>query len=198
MEQSIRSYYDSIVNITLYMRHDCWQSQYLFLMLNYNKLGFRRISDLVQLDRASYLLGLREKEDSQRWPAIKVVVALEPKVVLSGVAPIDEFFRENGYFIQEVENNSGEVEALKAHIDKEVLPAMESLFWHPKLTYQYTFHTNFSSYLDTSRNYNVFGILGRNGRLVVSRIIKNLQNIALHSERYSKSKETFTKGIREL
>jgi hypothetical protein len=59
VEQSIRSFYDSLVNITLYMRNDCWQSQYLHLMLNYNKLGFRRVSDLVQLNRASFLLGLR-------------------------------------------------------------------------------------------------------------------------------------------
>lgn len=160
------------------MRNDCWQSQYLYLMLNYNKLGFRRISDLVQLNRASFLLGLRETKDENRWPAVKVVVALEPKIVLSGVAPISEFFRENGYFIQEVDRHGGEVEALQAHIDKEVLSSMESLFWHPKLTYQYTFHTNLSSYQDTSRNYNVFGILGRNGALIASRIAKNLVSIA--------------------
>lgn len=87
-EQSIRNFYDSLVNITLYMKNDCWQSQYMYLMLNYNKLGFRRISDLVQLDRASYLLDLRQTEEERRWPAIKVVVALEPKVIVSGVNPI--------------------------------------------------------------------------------------------------------------
>ena len=108
-EQSIRNFYDSLVNITLYMKNDCWQSQYMYLMLNYNKLGFRRISDLVQLDRASYLLDLRQTEEERRWPAIKVVVALEPKVIVSGATPISEFFRENGYFIQEVERHGGEV-----------------------------------------------------------------------------------------
>lgn len=45
------------------MRNDSWKSQYLYLMLNYNKLGFRRISDLVTLDRASYLLDLRTRQD---------------------------------------------------------------------------------------------------------------------------------------
>lgn len=70
------------------MRNDCWKSQYLYLMLNYNKLGFRRISDLVTLDRASYLLDLRKTQEEERWPAIKVVVALEPKVILSGVDSI--------------------------------------------------------------------------------------------------------------
>jgi hypothetical protein len=80
------------------------------------------------------------------------------------------------------------VEALQSHIDSEVLPPLESLFWHPKLTYQYSFHTNLSSYLDTSRNYNVFGILGRNGALIFSRIGKNLINIIRESERYGKSK----------
>jgi len=48
----------------------------MYLLLNYNKLGFRRISDLVQLDRASYLLELRGLKDESRWPAIKVVIAL--------------------------------------------------------------------------------------------------------------------------
>lgn len=38
-----------------------------------------------------------------------MVVALEPKVILSGVDSITEFFKENGYFVQEVERNSGEV-----------------------------------------------------------------------------------------
>lgn len=177
-EQSIRSFYDSLVNITLYMRNDSWKSQYLYLMLNYNKLGFRRISDLVTLDRASYLLDLRTIKDEERWPAIKVVVALEPKVILSGVDSITEFFKENGYFVQEVERNSGEVEALVEHIDREVVPHMESLFWHPKLTFQYTFHTNLSSYADTSRNYRIFSILGRNFALIAKRVAANLVSIA--------------------
>ena len=39
------------------MRNDSWKSQYLYLMLNYNKLGFRRISDLVTLVRSAADLG---------------------------------------------------------------------------------------------------------------------------------------------
>lgn len=60
VEHNYKAYMDSIVKITLYMRNDMWQSQYLFLLLNWNQLGFRRVSDLVQLDRASYFLGLRQ------------------------------------------------------------------------------------------------------------------------------------------
>jgi hypothetical protein len=75
-EQSYKSYMDSIVKITLYMRNDLWQSQYLFHLLNWNQLGFRRVSDLVQLDRASYFLALRQIQEDERWPSIKVVVAL--------------------------------------------------------------------------------------------------------------------------
>ena len=81
----MRSFYDSLVKITLYMRQDCWKSQYLYLLLNYHKLGFRRVSDLVFLDRASYFLDLRKIEDSERWPSVKVVIALEPKVILTGI-----------------------------------------------------------------------------------------------------------------
>lgn len=93
MEQSLPKFYENLVKITLFMRQDCWQSQYLYLLLNYNNLGFRRISDLVFLDRASYLLNLRQIKDEERWPSIRVVVALQPKVILSGVSPICEFFR---------------------------------------------------------------------------------------------------------
>lgn len=178
------------------MRNDSWKSQYLYLMLNYNKLGFRRISDLVTLDRASYLLDLRKTRDEERWPAIKVVVALEPKVILSGVDSITEFFKENGYFVQEVQESSAEVEALVAHIDREIVPHMESLFWHPKLTFQYTFHTNLSSYADTSRNYRIFGILGRNLTLVTKRVAANLISIAKDPQRYHSSKDNFTRSIR--
>jgi len=61
----------------------------MYLLLNYHKLAFRRVSDLFYLDRASYFLDLRKKEESERWPAVKVVVALEPKVILSGIEPIE-------------------------------------------------------------------------------------------------------------
>lgn len=71
------------------MKQDCWKSQYMYLLLNYHKLAFRRVSDLFYLDRASYFLDLRKKEESERWPAVKVVVALEPKVILSGIEPIE-------------------------------------------------------------------------------------------------------------
>jgi hypothetical protein len=65
---------------------------------------------------------------------------------------------------------------------------MESIFWHPKLTYQYSFHTNLSSYADTSRNYNVFGILARNFAIIGSRVARNLVSIAREPERYHGSK----------
>lgn len=54
---------------------------------------------------------------------------------------------------------------------------MESLFWHPMLTYQYSFHTNLSSYQDTSKSNAIFGIMGRNAAVVLERIGKNLISI---------------------
>lgn len=65
---------------------------------------------------------------------------------------------------------------------------MESLFWHPMLTYQYSFHTNLSSYLDTSKSSNIYGIIGRNGAVIASRVVKNLMNIMKEGERYRNSK----------
>ena len=86
--QNYKKYLDSIVNITLYMRHDQWKSQYIYLLLNYHQLAFRGISDLFFLDRASYLLDLRKMKDEERWPSIRVTIALEPKIILTGVDPI--------------------------------------------------------------------------------------------------------------
>jgi len=45
-----------------------------------------------------------------------------------------------------------------------------------------------SSYIDTSRSNNIYGILSRNGSVIASRVIKNLINIAKDSERYRTSK----------
>lgn len=46
-------------------------------------------------------------QEVERWPSIKVVVALEPKIILSGINNISEFFRENGYFIKDFDRYGG-------------------------------------------------------------------------------------------
>lgn len=56
------------------------------------------------------------------------------------------------------------------------------------LTYQYSFHTNLSSYQDTSKSNAIFGILGRNAAVVFGRIGQNILNIFRERERYAKSK----------
>jgi glutathione S-transferase len=78
------------------------------------------------------------------------------------------------------------------------VPSLESLFWHPMLTYQYTFHTNISSYQDTSKSNAIFGILGRNGLEVASRVASNLVSIVKERERYASSKENLKRGLEEL
>ena len=47
---------ENLLDIILYMVHDDWKSQYIYSILNYQKIGFRRISDLVILDHQSYYL----------------------------------------------------------------------------------------------------------------------------------------------
>lgn len=68
---------------------------------------------------------------------------------------------------------------------------MESLFWHPKLTFQSLFHTSLSSYEDTSRSYSIFGILGRNFSAITAKTIGNIRNILKEPQRYQNSKEVF-------
>ena len=57
------------------------------------------------------------------------------------------------------------------------MPYLDSLFWHPMLTYQYTFHTHQASYIDTTRDNYVYGMIGRNASVIMRRIVKNLGNI---------------------
>ena len=102
VKQQYKQYMDSVVKINLYMKHDCWKSQFVNLFLSYQQLGFRRISDLEFLDRASYFLELDHIKGDEKWPAIKVVVALEPKVVLTGMDPIFDYFRKNDFFTEEL------------------------------------------------------------------------------------------------
>lgn len=47
---------DNLVELTIYMNHKDWKSQYVYLLLNYYKLGFKVISDYHFLDSASYNL----------------------------------------------------------------------------------------------------------------------------------------------
>ena len=94
--------YENLLNITLYMRQDCWKSHFIDLVMNYNKLGFRRVSDLVMLDRASYFLELRKIKEEERWPAVRITVALQPKVILNGIDPIFDFFKSNNYFTNDI------------------------------------------------------------------------------------------------
>lgn len=80
------------------MRHDCWKSQYINAVLNYEKIGFKRVSDLSLLDSTSYHLDLREIPEQQRWPVSKISIALDPNIILKGVDEIYNFFNENYYF----------------------------------------------------------------------------------------------------
>ena len=73
------------MDIRLYMVHDDWKSQYIYSILNYQKVGFRRTSDLAILDKQSYILELRALNEEERWPAAKILVGLQPKIILKGV-----------------------------------------------------------------------------------------------------------------
>lgn len=56
-------YSDSLVEINLYMKHDEWQSQYINAILNYQKIGFRRVSDMVMLERGTSIMDLGDKKE---------------------------------------------------------------------------------------------------------------------------------------
>ena len=178
------------------MRHDSWKSQYIFAILNYQKIGFKRVSDLSILDSTSYHLNLRKIDDQQRWPLAKINIALDPQIILHGVKGIEEFFAENYYFEKPIDKSSPFLESLEKFIDEHVSPHLESIFWHPLLTFQYTFHSSRHSYFSGMKTYIIHGIIYRNGLLLLKRIYQNLKSIFKERERYSQSKQNLTKSLK--
>lgn len=43
------------------MKHDEWKSQYIYLLMNYQQMGFTRISDYIFLKDMEKFLGLHKK-----------------------------------------------------------------------------------------------------------------------------------------
>jgi hypothetical protein len=64
------------------------------------------------------------------------------------------------------------------------------------LTYQYTFHTNISSYQDTNKDNTIFSIIGRNTAVLLPRIFRNLSSIAKEPERYRGSKVKLEQALK--
>lgn len=73
-----------MVELTLYMQHDNWKSQFIYLLLNYNKLGFKIVSDYAFLDSSSYMLELRNIKEEDRWPTIRAIIGLKPRIIVTG------------------------------------------------------------------------------------------------------------------
>jgi hypothetical protein len=53
-----KSIKDNLVELNIYMNHRDWRSQYIYVLLNYYKLGFKVVSDYQFLDNAVFSLGL--------------------------------------------------------------------------------------------------------------------------------------------
>ena len=88
--------------------------------------------------------------------------------------------------------------SVEKYIDESVVPYLESLFWHPLLTYQYSFHTNTSSYQEITRDTFIFSIMRKNAKLVGKRVFSNLASIWREKERYNTSKDKLREGLQEV
>lgn len=67
---------EHLCDVKLYMKHDDWKSQYIYALLNYQKLGFQRLSDYMQLREASKFYGLSKKPELDKWPLLKFNIPL--------------------------------------------------------------------------------------------------------------------------
>ena len=140
------------------------------------------------LERASVMMDLVRKKESERWPCVKVNIGLEPTVKLYGVQDIYEFFGENYYFDKPIDHTSSVLDPIEKYIDEQVTPNLEAVFWHPLLTFQYTFHTNRLSYNEGMRSYILLRVIRKNFSLAISRIFQNWSKIRNEKERYINAK----------
>ena len=198
LDNRLRTYYrEHLVELTLYMSHDQWKSQYIYSIMNYQKLGFRPVSDYVFLDSALYTYNLKKVAKDQRWPLLRFSMPVQEPVVVKGHEEIFEFLYSNSLFRFEVQKDIMS-ESIEKYIEEAIKPHLQSLFWHPRLTFQYSFHTNLTSYQHNMINYSLIGIFYRNIFLCLGRTFKNLINIFKNKEQYLGSKQNLTKGFREL
>jgi len=72
----------------------------MYTLFNYNKLGFKIVSDYAFLDSSSYMLQLRDIKEEERWPTVRVIIGLRPRMIITGAEEIERFFIENLYFQQ--------------------------------------------------------------------------------------------------
>ena len=89
------------------MRHDCPRSQLIFALMNYNKLGFKKVLQyVIQISNVAYLDALtyahkeelRHRPDEERWPLLKVQNSIYPMTLLRGEESISEWMSSNNFF----------------------------------------------------------------------------------------------------
>lgn len=100
-------YNQNAIDFTLYIRHDCPKSHYIFALMNYNKLGFKKvntcltkISNIAELNYIPYRYPkeLKHIKDSERWPLLRIHNSVLPVELLVGETAIHDYMRKNHFF----------------------------------------------------------------------------------------------------
>lgn len=80
------------------MKHDDWRSQYIYALMNYQQLGFLRISDYVFLKELGRKLNINKQQNEEQWPVMKFKLPLQETEFLQGVKNICNFIDEHQLF----------------------------------------------------------------------------------------------------
>lgn len=70
---------EHLCELTMYMKHDEINSQYMYALMNYQQLGFSKASDFVILNTISkYLKSIgRFEKKKENWPVIKFNIPMQ-------------------------------------------------------------------------------------------------------------------------
>ena len=91
MEKLRTKYRDNLADLTLYMKHDCQKSHYLFAILNYQKIGFKKVSDLAFLNLAEITFDIKKLPENEKFPFLRFCFPLGEPVLLRGFEEVYPF-----------------------------------------------------------------------------------------------------------
>lgn len=188
---------DHLCVVDLYLKHNEWRSQYIQAWMNYQKLGYRKFSDYLLLKDMIKFFGTSKIAKDQQWPVMRFGEPMNEAVAVRGLKQIINFIRQKDLIRYEM-NEDAMNEVVERYIEQKIVLNLQSLFWHPRLTFENFFHTNIDSVVKESAPLRLVLMFHYNMYVSLKEIGRNLGKILRERERYVNSKGNVEKGLKEM
>eukprot|EP00825_Cyclidium_porcatum_P026956 TRINITY_DN28979_c0_g2_i2.p1 TRINITY_DN28979_c0_g2~~TRINITY_DN28979_c0_g2_i2.p1 ORF type:complete len:320 (+),score=50.32 TRINITY_DN28979_c0_g2_i2:195-1154(+) len=191
----IEAYSDTIIELTLYMEHTCYQCQLIESILNFYGVSFKKIMNMIYLERLKFSF---PQLKTKNFPVLKVNLSLEQPKFFSGVKDIEKYLIDQ-MFIDQQKHKSNTVwgEQGVQFAEKQVLKTLDTLFLNPILTAELLYKTNPESYTQGIIQYILLKAIGKLFGQILMKIVKNIPQILKHKEEYRAAKDKFIQQMKE-